>query len=71
VEENLYTNEIPNPYPDLVIRTSGEERISNFLLWQVAYSELVFLDVYWPEFRKIDFMRAIRIYQQRERRMGA
>jgi len=71
VEEHLYTNEIPNPYPDLVIRTSGEERISNFLLWQVAYSELVFLDVYWPEFRKIDFMRAIRIYQQRERRMGA
>lgn len=71
VEEHLYTNGIPNPYPDLVIRTSGEERISNFLLWQVAYSELVFLDVYWPEFRKIDFLRTIRIYQQRERRMGA
>lgn len=71
VEEHLYTNGIPNPYPDLVIRTSGEERISNFLLWQVAYSELVFIDVYWPEFRKIDLLRAIRIYQQRERRMGA
>ncbi|MEM1518272.1 MAG: polyprenyl diphosphate synthase [Nitrososphaerota archaeon] len=71
VEEHLYTNGIPNPHPDLVIRTSGEERISNFLLWQVAYSELVFLDVYWPEFRKIDFLRAIRIYQRRERRMGA
>ncbi len=56
--------------PDLVIRTSGEMRISNFLLWQIAYSELYFCDVYWPEFRKIDLLRAIRSYQRRERRFG-
>ena len=56
--------------PDLVIRTSGELRISNFLLWQIAYSELYFCDVYWPEFRKIDLWRAIRSYQKRERRFG-
>ena len=56
--------------PDLVIRTSGEMRISNFLLWQIAYSELYFCDVYWPAFRKIDLLRAIRSYQQRERRFG-
>lgn len=70
-EKYLYTNGVPYPYPDLVIRTSGEERISNFLLWQIAYSELVFLDVYWPEFRKIDLLRAIRTYQARNRRYGA
>jgi len=64
----LYTNDSPDP--DLIIRTSGEERISNFLLWQSAYSELYFCDVYWPEFRKIDFWRAIRSYQFRERRFG-
>jgi len=56
--------------PDLVIRTSGEMRISNFLLWQIAYSELFFCDVYWPDFRKIDLYRAIRSYQNRERRFG-
>ncbi|MDK6027855.1 polyprenyl diphosphate synthase [Ignisphaera sp. 4213-co] len=56
--------------PDLVIRTSGEMRISNFLLWQIAYSELYFCDVYWPDFRKIDLLRAIRSYQRRERRYG-
>ncbi len=56
--------------PDLVIRTSGEMRISNFLLWQIAYSELFFCDVYWPDFRKIDLYRAIRSYQSRERRFG-
>jgi len=67
----LYTADLPFPEPDMVIRTSGEERISNFLLWQSAYSELVFLDVYWPEFRKIDLMRAIRTYQTRVRRFGA
>jgi len=71
IERNLYTNGLPKPDPDLVIRTSGEERISNFLLWQIAYSELVFLDVYWPAFRKIDLLRAIRTYQQRSRRFGA
>jgi tritrans,polycis-undecaprenyl-diphosphate synthase [geranylgeranyl-diphosphate specific] len=56
--------------PDLVIRTSGELRISNFLLWQIAYSELYFCDAFWPEFRKIDLWRAIRSYQKRERRFG-
>ena len=64
----LYTGDFPDP--DLVLRTSGEERISNFLLWQLAYSELYFTDVYWPGFRKIDFLRAIRSYQQRQRRFG-
>lgn len=67
-ENYLYTSNLPDP--DLIVRTSGEERLSNFLLWQSAYSELVFLDIYWPEFRKIDFLRAIRIYQKRERRYG-
>ncbi|MEN2974272.1 MAG: polyprenyl diphosphate synthase [Candidatus Caldarchaeales archaeon] len=71
IERHLYTSDLPKNDPDLIIRTSGEERISNFLLWQCAYSELVFLDVYWPEFRKIDLMRAIRIYQKRQRRFGA
>lgn len=66
----LYTAHLPNPNPDLVIRTSGEERLSGFLLWQSAYSELVFVDVYWPEFRRIDFLRAIRLYQLRHRRFG-
>ncbi|AFK50489.1 undecaprenyl diphosphate synthase [Thermogladius calderae 1633] len=64
----LMTSDIPDP--DLIIRTSGEVRISNFLLWQSAYSELYFCDAYWPEFRKIDFWRAIRSYQARERRFG-
>ena len=64
----LYTGDLPDP--DLVLRTSGEERISNFLLWQLAYSELYFIDVYWPGFRKIDFLRAIRTYQLRQRRFG-
>lgn len=64
----LYTSNVPDP--DLVIRTSGEVRISNFLLWQLAYSELYFCEAYWPEFRKIDFWRAIRSFQHRERRFG-
>jgi len=66
----LYTAHLPNPYPDLIIRTSGEERLSGFLLWQSAYSEFSFLDVYWPDFRKIDLLRALRTYQQRRRRYG-
>ena len=66
--KNLYTEGIPDP--DLIIRTSGEERLSGFLLWQSAYSELYFTEVFWPAFRMIDFWRAIRIYQQRERRYG-
>ena len=66
----LYTSHLPNPYPELIIRTSGEARLSGFLLWQAAYSEFVFLDVYWPEFRKIDLLRAIRTYQRRMRRFG-
>jgi tritrans,polycis-undecaprenyl-diphosphate synthase [geranylgeranyl-diphosphate specific] len=64
----LYTADLPDP--DLILRTSGEERISNFLLWQLAYSELYFADVYWPGLRRIDFLRAIRSYQLRQRRYG-
>jgi tritrans,polycis-undecaprenyl-diphosphate synthase [geranylgeranyl-diphosphate specific] len=67
----LYTSHLPNPYPELIIRTSGEERLSGFLIWQAAYSEFVFLDVYWPEFRRIDLLRAVRTYQRRRRRFGA
>ena len=69
ISNNLYSSGIPDP--DLVLRTSGEVRISNFLLWQLAYSELYFSDVYWPGFRYIDLLRAIRTYQQRVRRYGA
>ncbi|UCF13870.1 MAG: di-trans,poly-cis-decaprenylcistransferase [Thermoplasmatales archaeon] len=68
VSSYLYTDGIPDP--DLVLRTSGEERISNFLLWQLAYSELYFSDVYWPAFQKRDFLKAIRTYQNRKRRFG-
>lgn len=64
----LYTN--GDKDPDLIIRTSGEERLSGFLLWQSAYSEFYFMDVYWPELRKIDLLRAIRTYQRRTRRFG-
>ena len=66
---HLLTADIPDP--DLVIRTSGEQRISNFLLWQTAYSELVFIDTLWPDFGKADFERALRDYHGRERRYGA
>ena len=68
VSSHLYTKDVPDP--DLILRTSGEERISNFLLWQLAYSELYFADVYWPAFKKEDFLRAILTYQQRKRRYG-
>jgi tritrans,polycis-undecaprenyl-diphosphate synthase [geranylgeranyl-diphosphate specific] len=70
IEQSLYTSFLETPEPDLVIRTSGEERLSGFLLWQSAYSELVFQDEYWPDFRKIDLMRAVRTYQKRSRRYG-
>jgi undecaprenyl diphosphate synthase len=65
---NLTTSAIPDP--DLLIRTSGELRISNFLLWQIAYAELYFTEVQWPDFRKEDFYEAIITYQKRERRFG-
>ena len=68
VSKYLYTNGIPDP--DIILRTSGEERISNFLLWQLAYSELYFSDVYWPAFQKRDFLKAIMTCQQRKRRFG-
>jgi tritrans,polycis-undecaprenyl-diphosphate synthase [geranylgeranyl-diphosphate specific] len=69
-EKYLYTSHMPKQEPDLIIRTSGEERLSGFLLWQSAYSELAFLDVYWPDFRFIDLLRAIRTFQNRKRRYG-
>ena len=68
IKGHLYLGDLPDP--DLIIRTSGEERISNFLLWQSAYSELCFLDVYLPAMRKVDFLRAVREYQRRSRRFG-
>lgn len=64
----LYTDGMPDP--DLLIRTSGEYRISNFLLWQLAYTELYFTDVLWPDFKKDDLLKAITVYQRRERRFG-
>ncbi|WP_344075459.1 isoprenyl transferase [Luedemannella helvata] len=69
IAEHLYTKGQPDP--DLVIRTSGEQRLSGFLLWQSAHSEFYFADVNWPEFRKVDFMRALRSYANRQRRFGA
>ncbi len=68
VARHLYT--AGQPDPDLVIRTSGEQRMSNFLLWQSAYSELYFCEAYWPAFREIDFLRAVRSFGARERRYG-
>jgi short-chain Z-isoprenyl diphosphate synthase len=68
IAARLYTSGLPNP--DLVIRTSGEQRLSDFLLWQTADSELHFSDVYWPGFRHIDFLRALRSYAQRQRRQA-
>jgi len=69
-EKYLYTSHLPKQEPDLIIRTSGEERLSGFLLWQSAYSELLFLDIYWPDFRRIDLLRAVRTFQKRKRRFG-
>jgi len=68
LSRHLYTSGQPDP--DLVIRTSGEQRLSGFLLWQAAYSEIWFTDTYWPAFRRIDFLRALRDYSQRSRRFG-
>jgi undecaprenyl diphosphate synthase len=67
-ESNLTTHNIPDP--ELLIRTSGEKRVSNFLLWQIAYSEFYFLDIFWPEFRKQHLFEAVYNYQNRERRFG-
>jgi undecaprenyl diphosphate synthase len=68
VDSYLETADIPDP--ELVIRTSGEKRISNYLLWQIAYSEFYFTDKFWPEFNKDEFCKAIIEYQSRERRFG-
>jgi short-chain Z-isoprenyl diphosphate synthase len=68
IAKYLYTYDCPDP--DLIVRTSGEVRLSGFMLWQSAYSEYYFCDVHWPAFRKLDFLRAIRSYQQRRRRFG-
>jgi len=70
IESNLYTSHLPQSSPDMILRTSGEKRLSGFLMWQSAYSELVFMDIFWPEFRKIDLMRAIWTFQERKRRLG-
>ena len=68
IADHLYTRGQPDP--DLVIRTSGEIRLSGFLLWQSAHSEFYFCDAYWPDFRRVDFLRALRAYAQRQRRFG-
>ncbi|MHB8341119.1 MAG: isoprenyl transferase [Mycobacteriales bacterium] len=68
IAEHLYTRGQPDP--DLVIRTSGEQRLSGFLLWQSAHSEFYFCEAYWPDFRRVDFLRALRAYSARERRYG-
>lgn len=68
IDKNLHTTNYPDP--ELMIRTSGENRISNFLLWQLAYAEFYFTEVLWPDFRKEDFYKAILSYQSRERRFG-
>lgn len=68
INKHLYTQNLPDV--DLLIRTSGEQRISNFLLWQIAYAELYFTDIFWPDFKKEHLVEAIREYQNRERRFG-
>src|SRR3954452_2050929 len=69
IADHLYTKGQPDP--DLVIRTSGEQRLGGFLLWQSAHSEFYFCEAYWPDFRRVDFLRAVRSYAERERRFGA
>ena len=69
IAQHLYTRGQPDP--DLVIRTSGEQRLGGFLLWQSAKSEFYFCEAYWPDFRRVDFLRAVRAYSQRERRFGS
>ena len=68
ISRHLYTAGLPDP--DLVIRTSGEQRLGGFLLWQSAHSEFYFCEAYWPDFRRVDFLRAIRAYSERNRRFG-
>ena len=68
IEDHLYTRGQPDP--DLIIRTSGEQRLSGFLMWQSAHSEFYFCEALWPDFRKVDFLRALRSFTQRERRYG-
>ena len=68
IADHLYT--AGQPDPDLVIRTSGEQRLSGFLLWQSVHSEFYFCETYWPDFRRVDFLRALRDYGERERRLG-
>ena len=68
IARHLYAPDMPDP--DVIVRTSGEFRISNYLLWEAAYSELVFTDVLWPDFRRADLFAAIREYQRRNRRFG-
>jgi len=69
ISQHLYTGGQPDP--DLIIRTSGEQRLSGFLLWQSASSELYFEEAMWPDFRKVDFLRALRAFESRHRRFGA
>lgn len=69
IAANLYTKGQPDP--DLVIRTSGEQRLGGFLLWQSAHSEFYFCEAFWPDFRRVDFLRAVRAYAERERRFGS
>jgi short-chain Z-isoprenyl diphosphate synthase len=69
ISKYLYT--AGQPDPELLIRTSGEQRLGGFLLWQSALSEFYFCEAYWPDFRRVDFLRALRAYSQRQRRLGA
>ena len=69
ISEHVYTRGQPDP--DLIIRTSGEQRLSGFLMWQSAHSEFYFCEALWPDFRKVDFIRALRSYTERERRFGS